>query len=158
MKWGIYVTFFGLSMIKFMFTPFAGPTPAAGLTFIETYTSCVAGAIFSAAIFYFSSGYFMKRTQLKRAAARQRALEMGVPLKPKRKFTRMNKLIVRIKRRFGIIGVSMYAPFFLSVPIGSIVAAKFYGKDKRTFPLIVFGMFFNGAITTGLAYAFGEVF
>jgi hypothetical protein len=145
-------------MIKFMFTPFAGPTPAADLTFIETYVSCVSGAIFSAAIFYFSSGFFMRRAQQKRAAAEQRALETGVLLKPKRKFTRMNKLIVRIKRRFGIIGVSMYAPFFLSVPIGSIVAAKFYGKEKRTFPLIVFGMFFNGAITTGLAYGFRSFF
>jgi hypothetical protein len=158
MKWGTYVTFFGLSMIKFMFTPFAGPTPAAGLTFAETYISCVSGAILSAAIFYFSSGFFMRRAQEKRAKALKAALALGVPVKPKRKFTRMNKLIVRIKRRFGIIGVSMYAPFFLSVPIGSIVAAKFYGKEKRTFPLIIFGMFFNGAITTGLAFGFRAVF
>lgn len=156
MKWGLYATFFGLSTIKFMFTPFGGL--AAHFTFIETYLSCVSGAIFSATIFYFSSEYFMKRAHMKRKLAVDMALKTGIPLKPKKKFTRMNKLIVRIKRRFGIIGVSMYAPFFLSVPIGSIVAAKFYGKDKRTFPLIVFGMFFNGCITTGLHYGFGAIF
>ena len=64
----------------------------------------------------------------------------------------MNKFIVRIKRRFGIFGISMYAPLILSVPIGSIITAKFYGKDKRTFPLIVVGIIINGALTTGLAY------
>ena len=43
-------------MIKFLFTPFGGP--AAKLTFLEAYLVCVAGAIFSAAIFYFMSEYF----------------------------------------------------------------------------------------------------
>jgi hypothetical protein len=156
MKWGLYATFFGLSMIKFLFTPFGGI--AARFSFVETYTVCVAGAIFSAVIFYFSSEFFMKRAHLKRKAALQAAVLSGIPVKQKKKFTRMNKLVVRIKRRFGIIGVSMYAPFFLSVPIGSIIAAKFYGKDRRTFPLIVFGMFFNGAITTGIHYGSAHLF
>jgi hypothetical protein len=156
MKWGVYALFFWVSTIKFMFAPLGGPN--ARLTFIETYMSCVAGAIVSAAVFYFSSEFFMKRAQLKRQAAYKAALESGIVLRPKKKFTRMNKFIVRIKRRFGIIGVSMYAPFFLSVPIGSVIAAKFYGKDKRTFPLIVFGMFFNGALTTGIRYGFDSLF
>jgi hypothetical protein len=55
-------------------------------------------------------------------------------------------------KRLGIVGISFYAPFFLSVPIGSIISAKFFGKDKRTFPLIVLGIGVNGLITTGLAY------
>lgn len=150
MRWDIYAAFFGLSTVKFLFTPFGGA--AARLTFVETYLSCVAGAIFSAAIFYYSSEYFMKRAHQKRVEKYRIAEEAGIVLIHKRKFTRTNKLIVRIKRRLGIIGVSMYAPLFLSVPIGSIITAKFYGKDKRTFPLIVLGMFVNGAITTGITY------
>jgi len=150
MNWGIYAGFFGLSMIKFLFAPFGGV--AAQLTFIETYLACVAGAVFSAAIFYYSSEYFLKRAHNKRVDERVRAEAMGVTLPVKKKFTRTNKSIVRIKRRLGIIGISMYAPLFLSVPIGSIITAKFYGKDKRTFPLIVLGMFVNGAITTGITY------
>jgi hypothetical protein len=156
MRWGVYALFFWISTIKFMFAPIGGPT--AKLSFIETYMSCVAGAIVSAAVFFFSSEFFLKRAHVKRKAAREAALISGIPLKSKKKFTRMNKFIVRIKRRFGIIGVSMYAPFFLSVPIGSVIAAKFYGKDKRTFPLIIFGMFFNGALTTGIRYGFDSFF
>ena len=73
-------------------------------------------------------------------------------MKAKKKFTRFNKFIVKLKRRFGIYGIAFYAPLFLSVPLGSIVTAKFYGKEKRTFPLILIGICMNGAITTGLAY------
>lgn len=156
MNFGIYISFFMLSMIKFMFTPFAGP--AARLSFVETYIVCVAGAIFSAAIFYFMSEFFMKRAREKRARMRHEAAKQGLNYIEKRKFTKLNKLVVRIKRNFGIYGVSLYAPFFLSVPIGSIIAAKFYGKEKKTFPLIVLGMFFNGGITTGLAYFARSIF
>jgi len=64
----------------------------------------------------------------------------------------MNKFIVRIKHSIGIIGVCFYAPLFLSIPGGSIIAAKFYGHDRRAFPLIVLGIGVNGIILTSLAY------
>lgn len=156
MKWGVYAAFFGFSTIKFLFTPFGGVK--AGLSFMETYIVCVSGAIFSAAVFYYSSEYFMRKARAKALFIREQATANGIELKRKRIFTRTNKFIVNIKRRFGIIGVSMYAPLFLSVPIGSIITAKFYGKDKRTFPLIVFGMCVNGAITTGITYGLASFF
>lgn len=140
-------------MIKFLFAPFGGRL--ADLNFFETYLSCVAGAIFSAAIFYYSSEFFLKRARQKRHDLHASG---KVEETPKRKFTRMNKFVVRIKRRFGIVGVSMYAPLFLSVPIGSIIAAKFYGKDRRTFLLIVLGMVVNGLITTGIHYGSSYLF
>ncbi|MCC6701035.1 MAG: hypothetical protein IT221_05910 [Fluviicola sp.] len=156
MNWGLYFGFFGLSMIKFLFAPFGGPH--AGLSFLETYLSCVAGAVFCAIIFYFSAEFFMIRAHKKRKALIAAAKASGQELKKKKKFTKTNKLIVNIKRRFGIVGVSMFAPLFLSVPIGSIISAKFYGKDKRTFLLILFGIVVNGAITTSLAFGAFHLF
>ncbi len=156
MQWHLYFFLFGLSMIKFMFAPFGGP--GMKLNFFETYLSCVSGAIVAALIFYFSSEYFMIRAYKKRQAELHKSITNGTPLKIKRKFTRFNKLIVKLKHRFGIYGIAFYAPLFLSVPVGSIVTAKFYGKDKRTFPLIILGICMNGAITTGLAYTLKELF
>ncbi len=150
MQWHFYFTLFSLSMIKFMFAPFGGP--AMKLNYLETYLSCISGAFVAAFIFYFSSEFFMIRAHKKRQAALQASITNGTPLKYKPKFTRFNKLIVKLKRRFGIYGIAFYAPLFLSVPLGSIVTAKFYGKEKRTFPLILLGICINGAITTGLAY------
>lgn len=149
MNWGAYLGFFGLAMIKFLFAPFGGPL--AKLTFFETYLSCISGAIFCAIIFYFSAEFFMIRAHKKRKLLIQQAKEKGIELKRKKAFTKTNKAIVRMKR-LGIIGICFYAPFFLSVPVGSIISAKFFGKDKRTFPLIVLGIGINGLITTGLAY------
>lgn len=156
MLWGKYIGFFGFSMIKFLFTPFGGPK--AGLSFIETYIVCVAGALLSAAIFFFSSEFFLKRAHKKRKELLQKSIETGIPLKQKKKFTKTNKLIVRIKHKLGIIGVAFYAPLFLSIPIGTIITAKFYGKEKRTFPLIILGIGINGIITTGIAYIIADFF
>lgn len=156
MLWGKYIGFFGFSMIKFLFTPFGGPK--AGLSFIETYIVCVAGALLSAAIFFFSSEFFLKRAHKKRKVLLQKSIETGIPLKQKKKFTKTNKLIVRIKHKLGIIGVAFYAPLFLSIPIGTIITAKFYGKEKRTFPLIILGIGINGIITTGIAYIIADFF
>ena len=133
-----------------MFAPFGGP--GLKLTFLETYLACVGGAIFSAAIFYFSADFFLSRARKKRAALIEKSLRTGEKLKVKKTFTRMNKLIVRIKRKLGIIGTCFWVPFFLSIPVGSIVTAKFYGKHGKTFPLIVIGICLNALVTTTLSY------
>jgi hypothetical protein len=156
MLWGKYIGFFGFSMIKFLFTPFGGPK--AGFSFIETYVVCVSGALISAAIFFFSSEYFLKKAHKKRKELIHKSIETGIPLKQKKKFTKTNKLIVRIKHKLGIVGVAFYAPLFLSIPIGTIITAKFYGKEKRTFPLIILGIVINGFITTGSAYIIADFF
>ena len=150
MKLGILTSLFFVSTVKFMFAPFGGPH--LKLTFIETYLTCSAGAVFSAAIFYFSAEYFLKRARNKRHANSEKAKAEGKVLIPKKNFTRTNKFIVKIKKSVGIIGTSFWIPFFLSIPLGSIITAKFYGKNKKTFPLIVLGIFINAFITTTLSY------
>lgn len=150
MNWWALSSLFFLSMVKFLFTPFSGPI--LGLTFLETYISCVSGAIFASTIFYFSANYFMRRSWEKKLRKQNERIAKGLPVKKKKSFTRTNKLIVRIKRSIGIIGVSFWAPLFLSIPIGSIVVAKFYGAHNKAYPLVVLGICINGVITTGLAY------
>ncbi len=133
-----------------MFAPLGGP--GLKLSFFETYFACTTGAILGSAIFYFSAEYFLIRAHKKRKAEMQQRLEKGLPIKKKKHFTRMNKFIIRIKRSLGKIGITFWAPFFLSIPVGSIIAAKFYGKQKDTYLWIVIGIFINGIVTTGIAY------
>ena len=137
-------------MIKFMFTPLGGPV--AELTFLETYIVCCSGAILSSGIFFFSANYFMKRAIIKSEKKKRELILQGLPIPNRKNFTRMNKFVVRMKRSIGIIGISFWAPFFLSIPLGSIIAAKFYGDNRKTFPLIVLGILLNGIVTTGIAY------
>lgn len=128
--------------------------PVSGLNFWETYFSCVAGAIFSSAIFFFSASFFMDRAAASYRKKLELSIQNGTPIKKKRKFTRMNKFIVRMKRTVGIVGICFWAPLFLSIPGGSIVVAKFYGHEKRAYPMVILGIFVNGLIITGIVYLF----
>jgi hypothetical protein len=150
MNWWALATLFAFSIIKFMFTPFTGP--GLQLSFLETYFACVAGGLFGSSIFFFSAGYFMRRARENQQKKNKARILKGLPIKTKKRFTRMNKLVVRLKSSIGIVGICFWAPFFLSIPVGSIVAAKFYGDNKKAYPLIVLGMLINGTITTGIAY------
>lgn len=150
MNWTGITSVYLLATFKFMFAPFTGSV--IGLTFFETYFSAVAGGSFGAAVFYFSSELMLSYTHKKRILKNEQLLEKGLPIPLRKKFTRTNRLILQLKRKLGIIGICFWAPFFLSVPVGSIIAAKFYGSHKMTYPLIVIGMFLNALITTILAY------
>lgn len=152
MNWTALSLLFGVSTVKFMFAPFGGPP--AHVTYLETYLSCCAGAILSSAIFFFSAAYFMRRAADKKEKKKQELIALGKEVPEKKIFTRMNKFVVKMKRSVGIIGISFWAPFFLSIPLGSIIAAKFYGENKKTYPLIIMGIFLNGIVTTGIAFLF----
>ena len=49
---------------------------------------------------------------------------------PKNIFTKSNRRIIRIKHRFGLTGIAILTPIFLSIPIGAFLAERFY-KDKK---------------------------
>ena len=48
----------------------------------------------------------------------------------KRIFTKRNRFVVRIKQKWGLLGIAFLTPPLLSIPIGTTIAASLY-KDKR---------------------------
>lgn len=152
MNWSGLTTVFLLGTVKFMVAPLSA-LPFK-LTFLETYLSACAGAIVGTAFFYYASEFFLHRAHKKKVEKHLIAEKMGIELIEKKKFTRRNRFIVKIKLKLGIIGISFWAPFFMSIPLGAIVVAKFYGKRKITFPLMCVGIFINGLATTSITYLF----
>ena len=152
MNWTGYISLATLATIKFMFS--AIPGPALGLNYVETVISIFVGAVISAAFFFFSAEYFMQRVQNKRIKLMQEAHKNGETIAQKRVFSRMNKGVVRLKLRFGKIGICFLAPFLLSVPVGSIIVAKFYGKYSFTFLYVILGMLINSLLTSFIVYVF----
>lgn len=150
MNWAALSSVFLVATFKFMFSPFAGPH--IGLHFYETYLAAFAGGCFSSAIFYFASDLFMEWTHKRKVKKEELLLDKGIVVPYKKKFTKTNRMVIKLKMRLGKYGICFWAPFFFSVPIGSIIAAKFYGKLRETYPLIVLGMAINATITTFLAY------
>jgi len=51
--------------------------------------------------------------------------------KPKR-FTRMNRFIIKAKKYFGITGIAIISPLILSIPLGSFLAIRFFGDRRKT--------------------------
>ncbi|MDX1651649.1 MAG: hypothetical protein R3277_04100 [Brumimicrobium sp.] len=150
MNFWLYLTFALFSTWKFLFTPMAGP--AAGLSFTETLISCLIGGYISAGIFYFGSSYFMKRSLQNRVKKEEILKKEGKPLKLKKRFTSTNRWIIRIKNSLGKYGVTYLFPLFLSIPIGTVITAKFYKHQKDTFFWIVLFLTLNGLLITGGTY------
>lgn len=135
MNWAGITTVFLLATFKFMFAPFSGLP--FDLSYYETAISAFSGGLFSASIFYFTGNFVLKKIK---------------KTKSNKVFTRTNRFIVKLKQRLGKIGITFWAPFLLSIPIGSLVVAKFYGNEKTTFIYVTIGMALNTVVMTTLAY------
>jgi membrane protein YqaA with SNARE-associated domain len=150
MAWGSLLTVFFTATVKFMFAPFAGN--GMGLPFWETFLAAFAGGTFGSAVFYFFSESVMKISHNQKVKKHEELERKGIAIPVKKKFSKTNKFIIRIKHKLGMYGICFWAPFLLSVPIGSIVVAKFYGKLHKTFPLVILGMAINSLVMTSIAY------
>jgi hypothetical protein len=91
--------------------------------YILALMSSCTGAIFGTVVFtYLSAGLLKWWDQLKE--------KWFTSKHPKKIFTKSNRRVLRIKHRFGLIGIAILTPIFLSIPIGAFLAERFY-KDKK---------------------------
>lgn len=140
MNWGLISLGFVLGTFKFLFghwSLYLAFEYHGFQTLVEIFVSVTAGAWAMMTPFYFGSSYFMRRAKLKRELKEEIARAKGIEIKRKKKFTWMNKTIVKVKSTLGIYGITFLAPLFLSIPGGAVVCAKFFGGQKKTFPLML---------------------
>lgn len=124
---------FLLSTVKFVF----GAVPMAlamGFSFFETVVVTSLGGFTGVLTFVFLSDTLVKNYK-KRKEEKKEKQQTEVPSK---KFTRKNKLIVTIKKRFGIIGISLATPLLLSIPLGCFLAVRYF-KNKQEIIAYMFG-------------------
>ncbi|MCF8407374.1 MAG: hypothetical protein K9G36_00260 [Crocinitomicaceae bacterium] len=150
MDWTAISSVFFVATVKFLFSPFAGIPQ--GLSFLATYLSAVSGATLSSLFFYFSAEFVMNQSKKSRLKKEAELLKNGKTISKKKIFTRGNKLTIRLRNSLGKFGICFIAPSLLSIPLGTIIVAKFYGKEKDTFLWVFIGILLSGLITTSLAY------
>lgn len=129
--------------VKFIFSPLAA-TAIDNHTWYYTYIAVCLGGLLSSTFFYFFSVEIINKNQSRR-------LRKGII---KKKFTRINKLIITAKMKVGVVGLSLLTASFISIPLGSIVLAKFYRHKKSTVVILYSAILFSGAICTGVTYYF----
>lgn len=133
-----------LATVKFIFSPLAAVKTIDNDTWYYTYIAVCIGGLVSASFFYFFSVQIIERNVGRR-------IKKGIV---KKKFTRINKLIINTKTNIGIVGLALLSASFISIPLGSIVLAKFYRHKKSTVVILYLAILFSGAICTGVTYFF----
>ena len=130
MNWGIYIYVFFLAHIKFLFAASIAEATTS-LSFIEILLSTTFGALFCFNVcFYFANKIFHQSENIK-------WLSLFKSKKQKKNFKKRNRWIIKIKSsNGGFYFLCVLAPLFLSIPIGTFVVAKFYGKSKLTYPFV----------------------
>jgi hypothetical protein len=151
MNFAAYSTGFLMGTVKFMFA--ATSMMAFSVSYWEVVFATFFGAFVSFNIFFFFSGLLMEKAKEKKLEK----IKKGT-LKPKKQFSRMNKFIVRLKfSSFGYFVLVIVGPMVLSIPIGSIIIAKFYRNIKFTYWLEVVSLFvWANLFTLANLFIFGE--
>ncbi|MGB0882111.1 MAG: hypothetical protein ACPGSO_04100 [Vicingaceae bacterium] len=129
-----YIIVFLTASTKFLASAFLGIN-GFGLSPLETFVTICTGGIIGTTLFYFLGNKLISISQKKRLKKIDRLINEGKPL-PKI-MTKTNKLIVKTKHIFGVWGLAFLTASFLSIPIGSIICAKFY-RHKKTTVLIIY--------------------
>jgi hypothetical protein len=135
-----------LSIVKFVIAPFfmiINPGGEEHWSFVETILICASGAAIGTFIFFHFGEYIFNWAahHLKR---------------PRKVFTRLNRRIIKIKWRYGFRGLVFFSAF-ISVPIASIVAAKFYRHRKKVVSKLMIGFFAWSVALSTLAYIFKTI-
>ena len=90
--------------------------------FLKVFLVTVSGGIFGNIFFTYLSAMLLKKWhafRIKRGYIHKRKI-----------FTKANRRIIRVKKRFGLTGIALLTPILFSIPLGALIAEKFY-KDKK---------------------------
>ena len=137
---------FLLSSTKFLFAPSA--VAASGFTYFETIVITISGGWFGVLVFYYFGRVVVD-------------LILKINTKPKKNksaFTFTNKLIVKTKIKYGIIGLALITPVTISIPVGSILAARYFSRQKLTVPLLLFSIVLWSLILSTISIFFKDLF
>lgn len=121
-----------MSAMKFMFA--APVSYHLGYGFLTTLLLLMIGGGVGMVLFYLAGTRVVEWFRLRRLRKEAKRARNGQP--PRRIFTRTNRMIVRIKRDYGMPGLALMPPV-LSIPITAVIAAKYFRHDHRTLPVLL---------------------
>jgi uncharacterized membrane protein len=144
-SWWEIVSVYLLSTIKFVF----GGVPMAlgfGFSYFESIVITTLGGITGVTFFVFMSdrilAYLKKQKQAK---------ELNNPnAAPKKKFTRTNRTIITVKRRFGLVGFAVLVPFLIPIPLGCFLAVRYFNNKQQILSYLFGSIFLWSVIGTVL--------
>ena len=162
------VSVFFLATVKFFYTPIYASI--IGFEIYETMVVMIAGGISSFLVFYYLSHFVIISTKIIKPIAKSvtpnhikdgfRAWQQKRSLrkKPKKKFTKRNRLIVKIRRDYGMWTIIFLTPVMLSIPVGAFLLRKYYEDNKYVFVYALIAIAVEGVILCLLFYQIPELY
>ncbi len=127
------ITVMTAGILKFFFAPIV--SYRFGNSYWETVFLVGCSGCVGVVIFYLGSAPVLEWFRLRRLRKRARALAKGN--QPKRIFTWSNRMLVRLKRGYGMQGLVFLLPPVASIPVTAVLAAKYFRTDRRTLPFLL---------------------
>jgi uncharacterized membrane protein len=115
------VSVFLLSSVKFVF----GGVPLAlglGFSFFKAVTVTSLGGFIGIVFFVFLSEKLIENVK---------KIKEKKQIASKKIFTKKNKMIVKVKHRFGLVGIALLTPFLISIPLGCYLAVRYFKNKQR---------------------------
>jgi len=134
------------SSVKFFLAPSA--VYLSGYSYLETISITVLGGMIGVFGFYYGGSAFFAWFSNRFSSSSS---------KPKKVFNKKNRIIIRVKNAYGLFGLAALTPCLLSIPIGSILAAKYYRNDRRTIPAFLAAVVFWSFASTMITSLFGPI-
>ncbi|MDB4582187.1 hypothetical protein N9164_03475 [Draconibacterium sp.] len=78
--------------------------------------------------------------------------------KPVKIFTRKNRLIAKIRTRYGLWGIIFSTPFLLTIPVGAFLVSKYYSRQKHIVLYMILSIIGWAGILSGIVHLFPNVF
>lgn len=134
------------SAIKFFLAPTA--VYLSGYNILQTIAITVTGGFIGVLVFFYLGGAFFQWISSKFSSGKE---------SPKKVFSKKNRVIIKVKRSYGLYGLAFLTPCLLSIPIGTIIGAKYYRNDKRAIPAFFAGVAFWSVSLTLMTSSFGPI-
>ena len=123
-----------IAATKFLFAP-STAILAYHYTYWETIFLCVTGGIAGTTFFYLTAGWLMNTIAAYRERKDIERKKRGTYV-PRKRITPFKRKVVRIKNKFGLLGIALATPCILSIPIGSVIAARLFPNRWKTLSAI----------------------
>lgn len=126
----------------------AGFGAGFGFPFLENFLWTSLGSCIGVLVFYALSERLTERSRLRWLRKRMERAATGAD--NARMFTKRNRRIIRIKHISGYLGVAALTPLVLTIPLGGILAARFFHHDRRTIPALLVSVVLQAMAVTAL--------
>ena len=97
-----------------------------GYNFIESILFGLAAGFLGNLVFIYAGEYLNKGID--------RGLDYlrgNKPRKIKKKFTKSTRRLVKVKSKYGLFGIALLSPLFISIPIGAFIAVRYYHNKRK---------------------------